>query len=182
MDRSWVLKTAEDILKDRIPGLWNTEDLVTRWKNAPAKRSTNPVDPHESEVPDRRELLKTAIDDANEYRWAREELRDLVRYLLNAGEKIPKSLSDWVHHEYAGLNPAVRRGRPTDKLRVARFRATCAWLRLWLPEFSQEDAIAFIAEREPIDIETVRPIVRMAGPKAKAKLEELRKLMLQITP
>ena len=183
MDKCCVLKFVDDILHGRDKILPVQTDLVTRWKIAPSEPYAEPLpdllDSDELEIPSQPELLDSYISFAEEKRSAREELRSLLKYLLEAGEDIPEPLSSWVQREYAGLNPPVKQGRPRLTVRDYRIILGYAFLCMLIPEYSNEDAIEFIACRLKRDPETIRPIVR---PKTGIGWEGLRNLLLHEKP
>ena len=186
MEKCCALKEVDDILRNGFPGMSNRADLVSRWKNAPLEpltdQPTDPLDSDETEILSQPELLDIYIDEAEKRRLDREELRSLLRYLLEEGEDIPERLSSWVHREYAGRNPPVKRGRPRLFYRDLCITSAYMYLFFMVPEFSHEDAIEFIACRIGRDPETVRPIVRIVHAKTGMDWKGMREFLLQETP
>lgn len=171
MDKCCVLKMVDNVLRNGPPRNLYDNDIVALWKDAPLEplqdidySDLEPLedffDLGEPEIPGRPDLLELWISRADEERSAREDLRRLVRYLLEEGEDIPEPLRSWVHREFAGLNPPVKRGRPALRDRDTSIAVGYLCLCILVPDFSHEDAIEFIACRINRDIETVRPIVR----------------------
>ncbi len=193
MDKCCALRMADDILNDSILKIAHHDDLVSEWKDAPLETPVDtfdldletPVDIFdlgEPEIFSRSELLDIYIEKAKEERSAKEELRNLLRYLLDEGEEIPERLSSWVHREHAGRNTPVKRGRRQLVIRNVGIVSAYMFLCWNVPEFSSEDAIEFIACRIKRDPETVRPIVRILRTRKGVDWKGMRELTLQETP
>lgn len=182
MDKCCVLKMVDNLLQNKIPLFPDRADLVSRWKKSPPERDADRSGSHEPETPSRSELLNMYINGTGLERSDRGQLRNLVGYLLDEGEKIPEDLSSWVHREYAGRNPRAKRGRPRLLKRDVTIVEAYMLLCMLVPDFSHEDAVEFIALRINRDTETVRPIVRIVREKTGMDWTGMRDLFLQETP
>ena len=142
-----------DLLHGNNQAFPKLSDLPVFWRATPPEE----LDPDHPGLRTRESLVEACIILADTNPWAKAGLNNLLDYLSETGEPVPKRLKDWAfYRDTAGL-PGPRPGRPKESERDHRVLTVFEMLRD--ERHTRNEAIDIIADCINYSPDTIRSII-----------------------